>query len=76
MMGKVDRLKGHDVIKSTTTKVIMIPLVNRDTYMQVWYGDRVTLDAQLSYQQGQQPFAATYKSSDERLELYCQQLRD
>jgi hypothetical protein len=75
-MGKVDRLNNAEVLESTPTKVIQVPLMDQETYVQIWLGSEVTLDAQLSYSQGHRAFHAIYKKKSEKLDLVCQETQD
>lgn len=75
-MGKVDRLLNSEVLESTPTKVLQVPLIDQDSYVQIWYGTNLTLDAQLTYDQGTQIFHATYKKNTEKLNLLCREIRN
>lgn len=75
-LGKVDRIDGDEVLRSTATKVIRVPLLDRASFVQIWYGEDVILNAQLEYDQGGRPFQATYKSAQEKIDLLCHRILD
>ncbi len=75
-MGKVDRLFNSEVLESTPTKVLQVPLLDKDSCVQIWYGPDLTLDAQLTYDQGTREFHATYKKTNEKMSLICKEIRD
>lgn len=75
-LGKVDRMNGDEVLRSTITKILRVPLLDRDAFVQIWYGEDITLSAQLEFNQGRRPFQASYKSETEKLHLLCQEIRD
>ncbi|MEK2643947.1 cell wall hydrolase [Bdellovibrio sp. BCCA] len=75
-LGKVDLIQNFIVTESTPTKVYQIPLLDNQTYVQLWYSPTLRVDAQLSYSQGSREFHATYNKNSERRGLICVELRD
>ncbi len=75
-LGKVDLIQNFIVVESTTTKVYQIPLLDNQTYVQLWYSPSLRVDAPLSYTQGTQEFQAHYLKNSERKEMICVELRN
>ncbi|BEV66858.1 hypothetical protein Bb109J_c0278 [Bdellovibrio bacteriovorus] len=75
-MGKVDLLQNLVVVESTPTRVYQIPLLDNQTYVQLWNSKDVRVDAQLSLSQGGREFKATYTKNEEKKALVCRELRD
>lgn len=75
-VGKVDLIRNFMVVESTPTKVYQIPLLDNQSYIQIWLATTVRVDAQLSYSQGVQEFRATYTKNSESHKLRCVELRD
>lgn len=75
-LGKVDLIQNFMVTESTATKVYQIPLLDNQTYVQLWYSPNLRVDAQLSYSQGSREFRATYNKNSERRRLICVELRN
>ncbi|MBV2167100.1 MAG: cell wall hydrolase [Bdellovibrio sp.] len=75
-LGKVDLIQNFIVVESTSTKVYQIPLLDNDTYIQLWYAPNLRVDAQLSYSQSSQEFRATYYKNSEKIKLVCTELRN
>lgn len=75
-MGKVDLLQNLVVVESTPTRVYQIPLLDNQTYVQLWNSKDIRVDAQLSYSQGGREFKATYTKNEEKKALVCRELRD
>lgn len=75
-LGKVDLMMNSEVIESTPTRVYQIPLLDNQTYVQIWNAKEVSVDAQLSYSQGGREFRATYTKSEKKKEIICKELRD
>lgn len=73
-MGRIDLLKNSEVVESLVTQVLQIPLLDSQSFVQIWLASSSWVDAQLSYDQGLRPFSATYKKNSERYELFCSQL--
>lgn len=74
-LGKVDLIQNFIVTESTPTKVYQIPLLDNQTYVQLWYAANLRVDAQLYYNQRGE-FRATYNKNSERRPLICVELRD
>lgn len=75
-LGKVDVLQNMTVIESTPVRVYQIPLLDNQTYVQLWNSKEVRVDAQLSYSQGGREFRATYTKNETKKTLICRELRD
>ncbi|WP_415061335.1 cell wall hydrolase [Bdellovibrio sp.] len=75
-LGKVDLIQNFIVVESTSAKVYQIPLLDNDTYIQLWYAPNLRVDAQLSYSQSSQEFRATYNKNSEKIKLVCTELRN
>lgn len=75
-MGKVDLLQNLVVVESTPTRVYQIPLLDNQTYVQLWNSPNVRVDAQLSLSQGVREFKATYTKNEVKKALVCRELRD
>ncbi|WII72124.1 hypothetical protein QJS83_16805 [Bdellovibrio sp. 22V] len=75
-LGKVDLIQNFMVVESTPTKVYQIPLMDNQTYVQLWYAPQLRVDAQLSYTQGAKEFSATYTKDAEKKKLICIELRN
>lgn len=74
--GKVDLIQNFIVVESTATKVYQIPLLDNQTYVQLWYAGNLRVDAQLSYSQGSQEFHAHYVKNSQTQNLICKELRN
>ncbi|WP_347356745.1 cell wall hydrolase [Bdellovibrio sp.] len=75
-LGKVDVLQNLTVVESTPVRVYQIPLLDNQTYVQLWNSKEVRVDAQLSYSQGGREFRATYTKNETKKTLVCRELRD
>nr|BFD58164.1 hypothetical protein CKG001_02710 [Bdellovibrio sp. CKG001]BFD61591.1 hypothetical protein BdHM001_02720 [Bdellovibrio sp. HM001] len=75
-LGKVDLLQNTTVVESTPVRIYQIPLLDNQTYVQLWNSKDVRVDAQLSYSQGGREFRATYTKNETKKALICKELRD
>lgn len=74
-LGKVDLIQNFIVVESTRTKVYQIPLLDNQTYVQIWYSPTLRVDAPLSYTQGGREFKATYSKNSVKNALICRELQ-
>ncbi len=77
-MGKVDiiQIQNNDVLESTPTRVYQIPLLDNQTYVQLWNSKDVRVDAQLSYSQGSREFDANYIKGEIKRTMTCKEMQD
>ncbi len=70
-VGKVDLLKGADLLESTYVKVYSVPIYESETYVKMWYSPSVRVDAQMSWSESSREFLATYSTSKLKRQIYC-----
>lgn len=75
-LGKIERVRQAEVVESTHTKVYQIPIFEKDYYIQLWFSDQVSVEAQLNYDQARRPFSAIFKKKSQKINLICNELFD
>ncbi|WP_373998740.1 cell wall hydrolase [Bdellovibrio bacteriovorus] len=75
-LGKVDLIQNFMVVESTATKVYQIPLLDNQSFVQLWNSANLRVDAQLFYSQGSKEFRANYVKNSEKQKLICVELRN
>lgn len=77
-MGKIDliQIQSQEVLESTPTRVYQIPMLDNQTYVQLWNAKDVRVDAQLSYSQGGREFEANYVKGETKKAMTCKELQD
>lgn len=77
-MGKIDlvQIQNQEVLESTPTRVYQIPMLDNQTYVQLWNAKDVRVDAQLSYSQGGREFEANYVKGETKKTMTCKELQD
>ncbi|WP_413569275.1 cell wall hydrolase [Bdellovibrio sp. HCB117] len=75
-LGKVDLIQNFIVVESTPTKVYQIPLLDNQSFVQLWNSANLRVDAQLLYSQGRKEFRANYVKNSEKQKLICVELRN
>ena len=74
MLGQIDLFENDLSIESTKTKVFQIPLLDRQSYIQIWNSANIRLDAQLDNTQGYRPFLANYYKNGKNTAITCRLL--
>jgi hypothetical protein len=73
-LGKVDLMKDLLVVESTLTRVLQVPLLDNDTYIQIWHSSEIRVEAQLSHSHPINKFNAIYTKNSEKRSLFCKQM--
>ncbi|WP_291515686.1 cell wall hydrolase [Bdellovibrio sp. ArHS] len=75
-LGKIDLIQNFVIVETTPTKVYQIPLLDNQSYVQLWHSANLRVDAQLLYSQGSHEFRANYVKNSEKQKLICVELRN